>query len=108
MNHLMKSLLWDGAVLALGLLAWIGFIGYGSDAGWYISPPMLVLLLMTYIIVFSVIAYWVHKRSVAGLAWEDEHERRRPSLTIPSVSIIVLMIFITVWIVRHQAIWTLH
>lgn len=108
MKQLSKTLFRDLAVLAAGILLWVGFVAFGADASWYITPPMLVILMMLYIVLYSALAFFVHRRAVAGIPWEDEHERRRPSMVIPSVTTIVLMIFVVAWIVQHQAIWTVR
>lgn len=107
MNHLSKSLTHNLLVLAGGALAWLGFVTMATDSAMYLPPPALVILMALYIIAFGAVAFRVHSRSVAGVPFEDSQHRRRPSLVIPSVSTIALMIFIVGYAGSHSAIWTL-
>lgn len=94
-------------VLAGGAGAWLGIMAFAAQAGLSIAPVGLVMVMAGYIIAFSVLVFFVHGRSVAGLPFEDDDAHRRPSLVIPSVSTIALMIFVVGYATSHPTIWTM-
>lgn len=107
MNKLIKSLSRALAVFAGGVGAWLFLVTLASQSGVALSPPLWVMLMGAYIIAFSVMAFWIHKRSIAGLVFEDSHSRRRPSFVIPVISSITFMIFIVAHSGNNPAIWTM-
>lgn len=107
MNPLGKCLTHGLIVLVGGMLAWLGFVAVATDSSMYLPPSALVIVMAMYIITFAIVAFRVHARSVADVPLEDALERRRPSMVIPAVSTITLMIFIVGYAGSHPAIWTL-
>lgn len=107
MQNLGKSLSNAFLVLAGGIGAWLGFVTMATESAMYVPPAALVIVMALFIIAFAAVAFGVHTRSVAGVPFEDSQQRRRPSLVIPSVSTIALMIFIVGYAGSHSAFWTL-
>ncbi len=107
MNPLGKALTRNLLALVGGIGAWLAFVAMATDSSMYLPPAALVILMALYIIGFGLVAFRVHARSVAGVPFEDARERRRPSLVIPAVSTITLMIFIVGYAGSHPVIWTL-
>lgn len=105
MNLVGKSLMHSLLVLAGGVLVWVAFVAFATESSIHLAPALFVTLMAMYIVVFGMVEFGVHAKSVAGVPFEDEHERRRPSFVIPAVSTIALMIFIVSHASSHQAIW---
>ncbi len=107
MNLVGKSLVRSFLVLAGGALAWVAFVSVATESSIHLAPALFVTLMAMYIIAFGMVEFGVHAKSVAGVPFEDEHERRRPSFVIPAVSTIALMIFVVSHAGSHQAIWAM-
>ncbi len=107
MNNLTKSLSRAVAVFAGGIAVWLLLVSMAGQSAAALSPALWVMLMGLYIIAFSVTAFWVHRRSVVGVAIEDSRSRRRPSFVIPVISTITLMIFIVAHSESNPVIWAM-
>lgn len=103
MNALPKTLGQGAAVFVAGAIGWLAVVSMTLQSA--PSPTLLVALMTLYIIGFTAAAFTVHMNTVAGLPFEDANEHRRPSLVIPVVSSIALMIFVVGYVSSHPTIW---
>lgn len=107
MNPLRRAVSHCLVALAGAVGLWLAFIAFASQSALAMPPAVMVMLMTAYIIAYAVVAFLVHWRSVAGVPFEDDNDRRRPSMVIPTVSTIALMVFVVSYAASNPAIWTL-
>lgn len=90
-----------------GMLAWLGLIHLAEQSILTLPPVGWVIVIGLYVMAFAAVAFWMHKRSIAGLPIEDHRSRRRPSYIIPIISTIVFMIFVVAQTGGNPAIWAM-
>lgn len=95
------------AVFAVGFLSWLAIVSSANHSILSMGPAHWVMVMGLFVMLFSATAFWTHKRSIAGMAYEDSRKRRRPSFIIPVISSITYMVFVLAWTGGNPAVWAM-
>lgn len=107
MKHFNKSFSRALVLFIAGVLAWLGLVSLANRSILNLPPVAWVLVMGLCIMAFAAAAFWMHRRSVAGLPIEDHLARRRPSYIIPVMSTITFMVFVVAQAGGNPAIWAM-
>ncbi|HET6587115.1 MAG TPA: hypothetical protein VFG67_05015 [Oleiagrimonas sp.] len=107
MKNFSKSFSRAIALFLAGVIAWLALVSLADQSIVHLPPVGWVMVMSLSIMAFAAAAFWMHRRSIAGLPIEDHRARRRPSYIIPVISTIVFMMFVVAQTGGNPAIWAM-